>query len=224
MKMRKNFTLIELLVVIAIIAILAAMLLPALAKARSAAQAAGCTNNLKQFGIASMQFAMQKDDWFPCCFTTDLTAFGSEKHWEQDVLPYMGSQPIPDNFATSNFKMPKTYFCPTGTKIYAVQGLDLTNYCWAAMVGYYAGGMDFRRHLSKCKEPSKIFYLGDWSNGGGTDQMWCAGRPTPRRHNDMCNFVAVDGHVAAMPLDFDKSPASWTQEYADYWHPINKWQ
>jgi prepilin-type N-terminal cleavage/methylation domain-containing protein/prepilin-type processing-associated H-X9-DG protein len=113
----RGFTLIELLVVIAIIAILIALLLPTVQAAREAARRAQCTNNLKQIGLALMNYESANKVFPPsylCNPNLSGTAYGVPYPddgwngwpgfaWGTMVLPYIEQAPL---YASFNINLP----------------------------------------------------------------------------------------------------------------------
>jgi prepilin-type N-terminal cleavage/methylation domain-containing protein/prepilin-type processing-associated H-X9-DG protein len=98
MKSRKDnrgFTLVELLVVITIIGILIALLLPAVQAAREAARRMQCQNNLKQVGLALLNYEAGSQAFPPGGLATAGTAGTS---WWVRILPYLEGGNIADKY------------------------------------------------------------------------------------------------------------------------------
>ena len=93
---RSGFTLVELLVVIAIIAMLVTLLVPAVQAAREAARATQCKNNLKQHGLALLNYHSAQNE-FP------FGVYGGESSnqddgygWATKLLPFIEEQGVYD--------------------------------------------------------------------------------------------------------------------------------
>jgi prepilin-type N-terminal cleavage/methylation domain-containing protein/prepilin-type processing-associated H-X9-DG protein len=112
----KGFTLIELLVVIAIIAILAAILFPVFARARENARRSSCQSNLKQIGLAMVQYGQDYDETLVPAFIGDIrgaTDIGyggnpGDLRWSDIIYPYTKSEQVyncPSMPPQSKFKL-----------------------------------------------------------------------------------------------------------------------
>ena len=92
-----GFTLVELLVVIAIIGILVGLLLPAVQAAREAARRMQCSNNLKQLGLAALNYESTYKR-FPALGYAANPGIGAGNDWPYSwaisILPYVEQAPL----------------------------------------------------------------------------------------------------------------------------------
>ena len=171
----KGFTLVELLVVIAIIGVLVSLLLPAVQAAREAARRSQCTNNLRQIGLACLNF-QTSNNAFPTAggvveqfFNSDdlsNPAHGYENgSWMYQILPYIEQETlhslrVGDGGVNAGFvdtgmiETPvPTFNCPTRANRIAINGTDIYR------LGDYAG------------------VLASWNDPGWNGFAWQINRP-----------------------------------------------
>lgn len=227
MSKHRGFTLVELLVVIGIIALLISILLPALSKARAAANSVVCASNLRQLGTAYSMYSNDNKGYLPrpVGFGLWSVAYGSGK--AQDAYffnrlanPYLGFQETNEPFwhgeVDSEYKLywritngrPSVFTCPTISPMLSTNPYA----CYAQ--NYWAGYVDTDYweealwrpgripRITSSKSPSETILAADLgSDTGAYSYVIQTGGRVPRLvHNSRANTLFLDGHVSALSL------------------------
>ena len=218
----KKFTLIELLVVIAIIAILAAMLLPALNKARMAADKAQCTGTFKTLGNYLAMYSDAYEGFHPWPMQGD--ADNGWKGWRHTRAGYL----IPEvtDWPYEKLGGMTGLYCNAYIKMVPLVGGKLDSaYAWqktryvdnkyiTAMLNYYTGY--FKPYKMDRLRSASSFA---WATDGQTDlfnvdhfkSTHAEYSKYAQTHAGDVNFLFGDGHaefikITAIPMNHTVQP------------------
>jgi type II secretory pathway pseudopilin PulG len=150
---KTGFTLVGLLVIIAVLAILAAMLLPALARAKTKSTQIQSVNNLKQSCLAFKMWAGDNDDKYPMDVPK---AGGGTKGFNTGADTFRHFQVMSNELST-----PKILVCPSDTRTAANNFTRLNNQNVSYFVGLDANEsspqmlLDGDRNITADNEPVK---------------------------------------------------------------------
>ncbi len=227
----RAFTLVELLVVVGIVVALAGLLLPAISTARRSAGGITCQSNLRQWGLAALEYANENKGFLPrrgqgVGVTTQI---GRPTDWFNAVPPMMQMPPYKDMVASGVIPRPPgsgVWLCP--------QASDMTgNYYWSYGMNM---GLSVWEANQNNGQPDKITGVGDAASmvlftdaPGNYCSVFPSSQaggynPVPRHANKTVNICFLDGHAEPIPGSYIGCGIGLIEQPDVRWHPPgNTW-
>jgi prepilin-type N-terminal cleavage/methylation domain-containing protein/prepilin-type processing-associated H-X9-DG protein len=224
MKKRNGFTLIELLVVVAIISVLIALLLPALGKARQAAQVSVCQSHVKNIWTATRLYIDSNNGYGPYYYYPTLYP----RWWNLVLLntKYLLDYSLLDCPTAAN-ETTHSYQGRTRGLVYGlnvclfgcqefkpkiIDNVERPSEKLMVVEGFnknIVAGIDSR---DNAESPWYILYDNYWGDGTGSSLLTI-------RHDGDANVAFIDGHVEKGKDKFDAYSGTVWRYWRDDFRP-----